>query len=66
MITCAQAEALLSLAESLEACERQGLDLMLDEAGVIISTPGVFEYVSDLKGVQVRLAVNALIPKQET
>lgn len=65
MIARAQAEALLTLAESLEACERLGVDLMLDEAGVIISTPGVFEYISDLKGVQVRLAVNELTPKQE-
>ena len=60
MITRAQAEALLTLAESLEACER--LDL-----GIYASIPR--EYLPDdqfnlLTAMELRLAVNALIPKQ--
>ena len=68
MITRAQAEALLTLAESLEACER--LDLVVTEADdgmrvessgrVLLWVPAVYA-----NSIQVRLAVNALIPKQE-
>lgn len=36
MITRAQAEALLTLAESLEACERVGLSIAADHKGVVV------------------------------
>lgn len=69
MITRAQAEALLTLAESLEACERLGIDLHLpqtacDSASIDIGDQ--VEFVDDFKSVTVRLAVNALIPKSES
>lgn len=68
MITRAQAEALLTLAESLEACERQGLSLMLgDDFADVVYGDGFNSFrVDDLTGMDFRLAVNALIPKQET
>ena len=72
MITRTQAEALLTLAESLEACERLGVDLFPGESGC---GDGVISYgpttrdeaeVPNFKAMSIRLAVNALIPKQET
>jgi hypothetical protein len=65
MITRAQAEALLTLAESLEACERSGVTL----EGVADLVHGDNELLASLgdpiSGMAVRLAVNALIPKTE-
>lgn len=68
MITRAQAEALLTLAESLEACER--LDLVVTESddgmriessgAVLLWVPAVYA-----NSVQLRLAISKLIPKQE-
>lgn len=66
MLTRAQAEALLTLAESLEACERQGLELLPDGNTSIFYGPQKWIDIEWLKGVDVRLAVNALILKQET
>lgn len=66
MITRAQAEALLTLAESLEACERLGVSLGLPVTACDCSFIdfGVTEhYVDDFKAMTIRLAVNALIPK---
>lgn len=70
MITRAQAEALLTLAESLEACAAVNIgvcpafdgsqNLQLHDSSQPIAN------VSALTGMKVRLAVNALIPKQET
>lgn len=66
MITRAQAEALLTLAESLEACER--LDMAVVTAHAEIRN-GFSRYAVDtskhgeLNAVSVRLAVNALVPK---
>ena len=71
MITRAQAEALLTLAESLEACERAGLQFIggYDGEEIISYGPGSscqFEIQEGLKPMAIRLAVNALIPKSET
>lgn len=63
MITRAQAEALLTLAESLEACERQEIKFMIAVAGKSESVLDAGFYHT---AIQLRLAVNALIPKQET
>lgn len=63
MITRAQAEALLTLAESLEACEQQDLSFSGGEDGEWIFGPGLAEHVGQLTAVSVRLAVNALVPK---
>lgn len=67
MITRAQAEALLTLAESLEACEALNIGICPSyDGGQIIqfhdSSQPVY-VVSALTGVKVRLAVNELIPK---
>ena len=69
MITRAQAEALLTLAESLEACERLGVELVGTDVGNYVnygeSLNAAFD-VDDFYAMSIRLAVNALIPKQET
>lgn len=67
MITRAQAEALLTLAESLEACERLGVGLSHHSVGMTLgpNEQGLC-IMPDSTAMQVRLAVNALIPKQET
>ena len=66
MITRAQAEALLTLAESLEACERLGVSLHNDMDHVRLMGKGVFEYVGEPTGMALRVAISNLIPKQET
>lgn len=67
MITRAQAEALLTLAESLEACERQNITLEgAFEKITIHHVSGKLDFYEDFNEMAVRLAVNALIPKQET
>lgn len=66
MITRAQAEALLTLAESLEACERQQITFTLGDDFICLNYPETWEMISDLDGASIRHAVNALIPKQET
>jgi hypothetical protein len=66
MITRAQAEALLTLAEALEACERQELGLAADQFGNIwLRATDPFNDVTlpAVDGMSVRLAVNALVPK---
>lgn len=68
MITRAQAEALLTLAESLEACERLGIDLHLPESAcdsASIDVGDQVEFVDDFKSMTVRLAVRALTPFRE-
>lgn len=68
MITRAQAEALLTLAESLEACERLGLPMV---AYTVQDSPvrfgGQVEVRTDccakLTSMCIRLAVNNLVPK---
>ena len=70
MITRAQAEALLTLAESLEACERLGLGLAAGRDGSSFLTYGASvddsERLRSFDAISMRLAVNALITKQET
>lgn len=65
MITRAQAEALLTLAESLEACERQGVTLMPGDDFVDICFPDDYHRLQNVDGMSIRLAVNKLVPKQE-
>lgn len=72
MITRAQAEALLTLAESLEACERQGVQLQVEALGenpkLLVRHPnGGFECLLDkfghVTGNYLRYVVAAEIPK---
>lgn len=70
MITRAQAEALLTLAESLEACASMNIgvcpafdgsqNLQFHDSSETIAN------VSALTGMKIRLAVKALSPKRET
>lgn len=66
MITRAQAEALLTLAESLEACERLGATF---RQGPCCQWLDIGKVRNPLGGgvnaMSIRLAVNALIPKQK-
>lgn len=65
MITRSQAEALLTLAESLEACERQGIWLTEDEDHTpCLRIPGEYKRMCGFKGMNIRLALDALIPKK--
>lgn len=66
MITRAQAEALLTLAESLEACERQGLEILSDQDGAVIYWGNYSVSETPITGMQIRVLVSKLIPKQET
>ena len=69
MITRAQAEALLTLAESLEACERLGFHIgasMAQGCGIAELTQDTNYLDTELTAVDIRMIVNALIPKQET
>lgn len=63
MITRAQAEALLTLAESLEACEREGVEVTckLRFPGFLLSHFPDTERL--FSGAGVREVVNALVPK---
>ena len=68
MITRAQAEALLTLAESMEACERLGVHLGAEPKKAYLVWGFGADQGIDLDGLQsftLRLALNALIPKQE-
>lgn len=65
MITRAQAEALLTLAESLEECERLDVGLTNDMDHVSIMGKGVFEYVGEPTGKDLRQAVCKLIPQKD-
>ena len=63
MITRAQAEALLTLAESLEACERLGIWLMQDSYHIpVLRVPGAFKRMFDFKAGSIRNAVTCLTP----
>lgn len=67
MITRAQAEALLTLAESLEACERLGTRFLVSDsmASIGIAHGVELEWVDDLTSISIRVALSGLIPKQE-
>ena len=63
MITRAQAEALLTLAESLEACERHGLTLASDHRGAVVYYGNAQVIEPEITAVQIRQIVNNLVPK---
>lgn len=67
MITRAQAEALLTLAESLEACERLNIGVVPSFDGSqnlqFLDSSAPFARVSALHGKKVRNAVSELVPK---
>lgn len=65
MITRAQAEALLTLAESLEACERLWIEVYYDEGQEIYVNdyPVISLRTDDLTGPKLRTAVASLMPK---
>lgn len=66
MITRAQAEALLTLAESLEACERNDIEVFQGDEGVFLSGKAVLENIGhSLSGTAIRLAVCKLIPQKD-
>lgn len=65
MITRAQAEALLTLAESLEACEQVGLDIASDQDGAVVYWGNYSVSETPITGMQIRVLVSKLIPKQE-
>jgi hypothetical protein len=69
MITRAQAEALLTLADSLEARERLGVKLYAGRS-VIFGNENMRvtvdpERYGEIYAMNLRLALNRLIPKQE-
>lgn len=69
MITRAQAEALLTLAESLEACERLGIYLATDQYAQVwartVDPSNDFQIIS-LDSTSFRIAIAKLYPKSET
>ncbi|QHJ82181.1 MAG: hypothetical protein [Bacteriophage sp.] len=69
MITRAQAEALLTLAESLEACERVGICAstgLKGECFVNYGYAGCLDLqIARFDGKSIRNAVNALIPQKD-
>lgn len=67
MITRAQANALLNLAESLEACEALNIRVAEDYDGVRVlsaETDTTLYWAPNcyMRGMSIRLAVNALVP----
>lgn len=72
MITRAQAEALLTLAESLEACERLGAYLVVPGRGEIVLnfSPDLKDVNVDLDAAEItgpclRRALEEIMPTQE-
>lgn len=65
MITRAQAEALLTLAESLEVCERLNISFKTRNESIDLQCADGFDphVIYGLTSMDVRLAVNALVPK---
>jgi hypothetical protein len=69
MITRAQAEALLTLAESLEACDRLGFHLgayMVQGTGIPYLTQGTNDLDLELTASDIRLYVSDRAPYSET
>lgn len=66
MITRAQAEALLTLAESLEACERLGVEITLgdDCADVTWASGAHWNTVDQINGKSIRAVVSERMPPQ--
>lgn len=64
MITRAQAEALLTLAESLEACERLGVTIEQDYEDASVCYGGrYFQSITAVNPRSIRTAVADLMPK---
>jgi hypothetical protein len=66
MITRTQAEALLTLAESLEACERLGMTVEQDYEDAYIQVKGDAHGITSVRGMSVRIIVDRLMPHSET
>jgi len=64
MITRAQAEALLTLAESLEACERIGLSIAADRKGAVVYWGKASIIDTEVTGKQIRKIVIGLCPSE--
>ena len=67
MIRRAQAEALLKLAEALEECERNGLEMAHTYEGIELFYNGSYQPVTpgSLTGPHVRVLTAVLYPKSE-
>lgn len=67
MIRRAQAEALLKLAEALEECERNGVELICKRGSHlgISDARGVIAYTDNPRAVNFRLLIAELYPKSE-
>ena len=66
MISRAQAEALLKLAEALEECERNGLTLEGSQSGfTLLHGLTDDQLLTELNGMSFRLAIAQLYPKSE-
>lgn len=66
MTRCAQAEALLKLAEALEECERNGLTLGSWHGNPIIcQDESCIALIEKLNSVELRMAIAKLYPKSE-
>jgi hypothetical protein len=68
MITRAQAEALLTLAESLEACEQNEVNLCPGNGVVELfyGQRGVWTELRSLSAASLRVEISRLYPKSET
>lgn len=69
MITRAQAEALLTLAESLEACERLGMSISLPEKELETTVLEGYDwghFLDEMSGAEVRACVATLYTRQDT
>ena len=67
MITRAQAEALLTLAESLEACERLGIKFRARRDSIDLQCLDGFEghILYELTSIELRIAVDQLMPERK-
>ena len=63
MITRPQAEALLTLAEALEACERVGANVTVNVDEDVLGVSAYLTKVEQLAAVELRLAISAAVPK---
>lgn len=67
MIRRAQAEALLKLAEALEECERNGIEISHTYDGIELFHAARYQLISrgDLTGTDVRMLIAQIYPKSE-
>lgn len=62
MITRVRAEALLKLAEALEACGQEGVTLGCDHHGAVIYYGDVRADRPEITAMQIRLILSRLVP----